>query len=1196
MIRLEDLQPNAAIRGILPDGLITVVSIQWFGSEALELTYKTPSGKVANELLYRHDEARLELVEHGRPWSFDGDGSLFRLVSEANRIRLAHLFDPVLAVHTSIVDPLPHQITAVYESMLPRQPLRFLLADDPGAGKTIMAGLLIKELIARGDLQRCLVVCPGNLAEQWQDELYRRFHLPFEILTNDKLESARTGNWFLETDLVIARLDKLSRNEDVQQKLQTPDCRWDLVICDEAHKMSATVFGTETKYTKRYRLGQLLSTLTRHFLLMTATPHNGKETDFQLFMALLDGDRFEGRFRDGVHVADVSDLMRRMVKESLLKFDGTPLFPERIAYTVPYRLSEAEAQLYKAVTDYVREEFNRAEALANDKRAGNVGFALTILQRRLASSPEAIYRSLRRRRERLESRLREMEVLQRGGKTSTILPPDLRDLDIEEIEDLEDAPDNEVQAVEEEILDQATAARTIAELKAEIETLKGLEALALNVRRSGMDTKWRELSTLLGEIFTSAALSGGIAEPSAPYGAGKIPPPVPSMQQKLVIFTEHRDTLNYLENRITTQLGRSEAVVIIHGGMGREERMKAQESFKHDPEVQVLVATDAAGEGINLQRAHLMVNYDLPWNPNRIEQRFGRIHRIGQREVCHLWNLVAEETREGDVYRKLLDKLEQARQALGGQVFDVLGKFQFEGKLLRDLLIEAIRYGDQPEVRARLTTVVDQALDSEHFRELIEEYALAHDAMDASRVQRIRKDMERAEARRLQPHYIESFFLEAFRRLGGSARQREPRRYEITHVPAPVRNRDRLIGIGESVLPRYERITFEKPLVTIQGQPLAAFVCPGHPLLDSVTDLILERHRDLMKRGAVLVDERDPGNRPRVIFYLEHGIQDAGLTRAGVRRVISKRMLYVEMDADGVTRHVNYAPYLDYRPLAKDEPGIEAILERPECAWITRDLEKQAQGHTVVNVVPEHLEEVRGPKLALIAKTEAAVKERLTKEITYWDHRAEELRLQEQAGKTGNRLNSREARKRADLLQCRLQKRLEELKLEAQISPLPPVVLGGMLVVPLGLLMAMKGQMPSVSAAPADTQASAARARAIVMDVERGLGFEPTDRETEKLGYDIESAVPGSGKLRFIEVKGRVTCAPTITVTRNEILYSLNKPEDFILAIVEFFEPDSHRVHYIREPFQREPDFGVTSVNYDFQELLDRATTMPMKM
>ena len=414
-MRLEDLQTGAALRGVLPGALVTVVSVQWFGSEAVELTYKTAAGAVANELLYRHDEARLEIVERGRPWSFDGDGALFRLVSEAQRIRLAHLFDPVLAVHTSDLEPLPHQITAVYEAMLPRQPLRFLLADDPGAGKTIMVGLLIKELIARGDLERCLVVCPGSLAEQWQDELYRRFHLPFEILTRDKLEAARTGNWFLETPLVVARLDMLSRNEDLQAKLEAPDCGWDLVVCDEAHKLSATFFGGEVNYTKRYRLGQLLSNLSRHFLLMTATPHNGKEEDFQLFMALLDGDRFEGRFRDGVHTADVSDLMRRMVKEHLLTFEGKPLFPERIAYTVPYALSEAEARLYAAVTDYVRQEFNRAEALANAKRAGTVGFAFTILQRRLASSPEAIYRSLRRRRERLESRRREFEVLQRSG-------------------------------------------------------------------------------------------------------------------------------------------------------------------------------------------------------------------------------------------------------------------------------------------------------------------------------------------------------------------------------------------------------------------------------------------------------------------------------------------------------------------------------------------------------------------------------------------------------------------------------------------------------------------------------------------------------------------------------------------------------------------------------------------------------------
>jgi len=1099
MSKLEDLQPNAAVRGILPNALATVVSVHWHGSDVIELTYKTPTGQVANELLYRHDEPRIEVVEQGRPWSFDGDGALFRLVSEAQRIRLAYLFDPVLAVHTSLVDPLPHQITAVYDAMLARQPLRFLLADDPGAGKTIMAGLLMRELIVRGDLQRCLVVCPGSLAEQWQDELFRRFNLPFEILTNDRLEAARTGNWFMEANLVIARLDKLSRNEDVQEKLKAPDCQWDLIVCDEAHKMSATFFGGEIKYTKRYRLGQLLSTLTRHFLLLTATPHNGKDEDFQLFMALLDGDRFEGRFRDGVHTVDVSDLMRRMTKEGLLKFDGTPLFPERIAYTVPYKLSDAEARLYKEVTDYVRDEFNRAEALANDKRAGTVGFALTILQRRLASSPEAIYQSLRRRRERLESRLRELELLQRAGEIAPALAATSPALDAEDVEDLEEAPDDEVEAAEEEILDQATAARSIVELKAEIETLKRLEGLALTVRRSGEDRKWRELASLLGEIFTVAAIANRAAEPTTPYGAGPIPKPVPSPRQKLVLFTEHRDTLNYLENRIATLLGRNEAVVIIHGGMGREERMKAQEAFRHDPEVQVLLATDAAGEGINLQRAHLMVNYDLPWNPNRLEQRFGRIHRIGQTEVCHLWNLVAEETREGDVYRRLLEKLEEARRALGGQVFDVLGKLIFEGRPLKDLLIEAIRYGEQPEVRARLTQVVERAFDRSQLQDLLEERALAHDAMDASRVYRIREQMERAEARRLQPHYIESFFLEALQRLGGVTKQREPRRYEVTHVPAPVRNRDRLIGIREPVLPRYERVAFEKSLIAPPGQPLAAFVCPGHPLLDATIDLTLERHRDLLRQGTVLVDERDAGTAPRVLFYLEHAIQDAGLTRSGERRTVSKRMLYVEIDAAGTARHLHYAPYLDYRPLKEGGPGIEALLARPECAWISREIEQKALGHAISQVVPEHLKEVRERKIALIDKTEAAVKDRLTKEITYWDHRAEQLKAQEQAGKPNARLNSGEARKRADMLQTRLEKRMAELKLERQISPLPPVALGGLLVVPADLIAAMTGGTAASTATLHDTQVSAARAREIVMEVERSLGFEPTDREFEKL-------------------------------------------------------------------------------------------------
>ena len=1157
MSKLEDLKPDAAVRGILPDSLVTVVTVQWHGTDVVTLTYRTSNGQLGEEILFRDSESRIEVVEQGRPWSFDGDGKLFRLVSEANRIKLAHLFDPILAVHTSEVEPLPHQITAVYEAMIERQPLRFLLADDPGAGKTIMAGLLIKELIARGDLQRCLVVCPGNLVEQWQDELHRRFGLPFDILTNDKLEASRTGNWFLETDLAIGRLDKLARDENVQAKLGTPDCRWDLIVCDEAHKMSATFSGGEINYTKRYRLGKFLSNLTRHFLLMTATPHNGKEADFQLFMALLDGDRFEGRFRDGVHTTDVSDLMRRVTKEELVKFDNTPLLPERIAETVPYVLSDGEKSLYEDVTKYVSEEFNRVAALQNNKRAGNVGFALTILQRRLASSPEAIYQSLRRRRQRLENTLLELETLQLRSDVESALDKAVSGLDDEDMEDLEEAPDDEVEDIEGELLDRATAASTIAELKAEIATLGRLEALALEVRRNGGDKKWQELA----KLFSNTSMSN----------------------QKLVIFTEHRDTLRYLEGRIASLLGKNDTIVSIYGGVRREDRAKAQDSFSLDPEVQVLLATDAAGEGINLQRAHLMVNYDLPWNPNRIEQRFGRIHRIGQTEVCRLWNLVAQETREGAVYQRLLEKLEEARNALGGKVFDVLGKVHFEGRPLRELLIEAIRYGEQPEVRGRLTQIVDNAFDHEYLKDLWEEKALVHDAMDTSRVHRVRERMERAEARRLQPHYIESFFLEAFRQLGGTVREHEPRRYRVVQVPATIRNRDR------SILPRYERIVFDKALKAPQDQPLAAFVYPGHPLLDTTADLMLERNRDLLRRGAVLVDERDYSLVPRVLFYLDHSIQDATPTRAGDRRVVSKRMLYVEVDAEGNSRHPEYAPYLDYRPLGDGDPGVETILARPESAWLTGDLEDKAKNYAIAHVVPGHLKEVRDQKLDHIDKTEEAVKERLTKEINYWDHRAEELKVQERTGKVNAGLNLDEARKRSLELQERLQKRIEELCLERQLSPLPPVILGSVLVVPVGLLSQMTDRPVSNASSSIDRQAVAARAREIVMAVERGLGFEPIDCEEEKRGYDIESRVPGEGKLRFIEVKGRAAGADTLTVTRNEILYSLNKPEDFILAMVEFLPGDQFRTRYLREPFSSEPDFGVTSVNYDFAKLLARS-------
>jgi hypothetical protein len=528
---------------------------------------------------------------------------------------------------------------------------------------------------------------------------------------------------------------------------------------------------------------------------------------------------------------------------------------------------------------------------------------------------------------------------------------------------------------------------------------------------------------------------------------------------------------------------------------------------------------------------------------------------------------------------------------LGGGVFDILGQL-FREQRLRDLLIEAIRYGDRPEVKARLHQIVDNLTDRKHCQELLEERALANDSMDASQVQRIREDMERAEARRLQPHFIESFFLEAFRILGGSIKEREPRRFEITHVPALIRQRDRLIGTGEPVLGKYERITFEKSLCAVPGQPLATFVCPGQPLLGATIDLILERNRDLLKRGTVLVDSDDQGEAVRALFYLEHTIQDGRTDKAGNRRVVSRQLQFVETDSTGSTRNAGYAPYLDYRPATPEErTSLAATLESQ--AWLKGDLESVAVGHAIGNLVPIHLGEVRNRREDLVTRTMAAVRDRLTKEITYWDHRANQLKDQELAGKTNAKINSGKARQRADELQSRLQRRMVELELERQISPLPPVAIGGSLVVPVGLLHKLLPSPAQPSCAAADAVSAEARkqmellAMQMVMEAEKELGNAPRDVSGAKCGYDIESKVRSDGKLRFIEVKGRVAGAITVTVTRNEILTALNKPDDFILAVGQV-EDGQQKLVYIRKPFQQEPDFAVESINYNLQELLAR--------
>ena len=1166
-MRLEDIIAGCSLTGLEPSAVATVVAVVHIADGAVQIIYKTHDGTIKDRLLGRLDENGIALAIIERPWSFDGDGEAFKLAVEAKRIDLAFLFDPMMAVHTSNVDPLPHQITAVYESMLPRHPLRYLLADDPGAGKTIMAGLYIRELVMRADARRVLIVAPGSLVEQWRDELFEKFGLEFRIFSKELEEASPSGNPFEDHNFLIVRLDQMSRNEEAQEKICLAS--WDLVVFDEAHKLSAHFFGKELKRTRRFNFAEKIGQHTRHLLLMTATPHNGKEEDFQLFLSLLDSDRFYGKFRDGVHKVDTSDLMRRMVKEELVKFDGTPLFPERRAYTVNYTLSNIEAALYESVTQYVQTEMGKADELEG-KRKGSVGFALTSLQRRLASSPEAIFQSLRRRKERLERRVREEAFGIRGqqvlAETLIEIPEDDDDLDAAEQENLEET-----------LVDQATAARTIAELEQEIIILQGLERQAREVVISGQDRKWDELSRIL-------------QNDPAMRDAG-------DRQRKIIIFSEHRDTLNYLLQKIAGVMGNSNAIITIHGGTHRDERLRLQALFRSDPEVRVLVATDAAGEGVNLQNANLMVNYDLPWNPNRLEQRFGRIHRIGQQEVCHLWNLVAKETREGDVFFRLLEKLRIEGEALNGRVFDILGEV-FEDVSLKDLLMQAIRYGDRKDVRDRLSQRIDTVFDHDHLRSILDRNALAQESMSPERLFSVKEDMEKAEARRLQPYFVRSFFMKAFEALGGIIHPRESARFEITHVPAAIRERDRLIT-GRNrrelspVLKRYERVCFTREAVRPldkPGAPFAAMLHPGHPLMLVVSDMLLEQHRNLLRQGVILVDPVDEGEEANLLFLLTHEI------KSGDDQVISKRLQFVKVAPDGSTSFAGWAPHLDLDPLdSVDRPLLGELLTAP---WISANQEQRALALAAAVLVPEHFKEVAGRRIAHVDKTLAAVHERLTKEISFWSDRWLKLKEDKEAGKDV-RLNVENARRTVAELEGRLEGRRKELLSMRHVTSATPVALGGALVVPIGLLRRLRGELsPDAVATFCADAAARSRIEQIAMNAvrcsEEARGCKVVDVSALKCGWDITSYPPAQGnkqsEARHIEVKGRAKGVGTVTITRNEMLYALNQADKFLLAIVLVGEDDAvDGPYYLRNPFDAEPGWGVASINFDLKAILKKA-------
>lgn len=1109
----DELKAGQRLSGLIPGEVVELVSIARHGPDAAELIYRKENGSLDARVLGRDEQEGISLAE-GSSRPFDADPSEFKLAAEAQRIKLAGLFDPMLAVTTSDIQPLPHQIRAVYGELLPRTPLRFLLADDPGAGKTIMAGLYIKELILREDVHRCLIVAPGGLVEQWQDELYLKFGLRFEIFETASAESAFGGSAFSERPHLIARMDQLARNEDLIADLRGTE--WDLVVVDEAHRMGAHFFAGKVEKTKRFLLGEELGGLTRHLLLMTATPHAGKEDDFQLFLTLLDRDRFEGRAPATGVKTDTADVMRRMVKEDLLTFEGKPLFPERIAQTVPYELSSGERDLYEQVTAYVREGMNRAAKL-DDKRRNTVGFALTILQRRLASSPEAIYRSLVRRSERLE--LWKQRLLNGEGVAD---PAEDLGLDVDDLDEFDEelsAADSE--SLQEELVDAATAARTIEELEIELADLERLVAQAAAVRAAETDRKWSELRTIIEDETL-------ITDDGAP--------------RKLIIFTEHRDTLEYLQRRITALRGRTDAVATIHGGVRRSERRRITAEFTHNRDCHILLATDAAGEGLNLQAAHLMVNYDLPWNPNRIEQRFGRIHRIGQQEICRLWNLVASDTREGEVFELLLRKVEEQRKAYGGKVFDVLGA-AFEGQPLRGLLLKAIRYGEQPEVRARMEQVIDESV-SEGIPELIAENALDASTLAEADIAELRAQMDEARARRLQPHYIERAFREAFARLGGRMPSRERGRFEITNVPASLRARRR-----DPIATRYDRVTF-----TSDGE--AELLAPGHPLHDAVIEETIGQLGDRLGRGAVLVSaELDA---PRLLVGVIEEVGDATET------AVARRFGYAYVDEDGNVTSAGPAPYLDCvgapEPIAAEwtaKLGHLAGAEQAATSWL------------IANQLPAYLNEVRSRRAVELERAREQVESRLQGEAERLVKEAMVAGEREQRGKRV-RESQTSLMAKSEEIEVRLRRRLEQIERQAQMAPRAPRIVTAALVLPVAAVEA-GAEEPEADMAPLHAVATKEVERRgvdLVLATEERLGRTPREQKFNNPGFDVLAHEVGGETIR-IEVKARLAGAGDFFITHNEVMTAMNASPAYRLALVKVDPrgPEHDEVRYLANPF-----------------------------
>jgi superfamily II DNA or RNA helicase len=1190
---------DSILEGPFWPGPVRVIRVESIGATRIKIEAVSLDGeeRLITRLLKREDLAQVQTVSTVGQLGFDGDALNFRLAAEATRIRLAYTHDPQFAVSVARIDPLPHQLEAVYYYMLRQPRLRFLLADDPGAGKTIMAGLFLKELKLRRAITRTLIVAPANLAPQWQREMAEKFDEPFDLVDRAALNARGSRAWEI-TDQCVVSLD-FAWQADVLESLARAQ-RWDLVFVDEAHKMAAYRRGDKLERTRRYRLGEFLTDHTEHLLLLTATPHKGDPENFRLLLQLLDPDLFaDTEILARAVQRQENPIFLRRLKEDMKGFDGQPLFPPRHVKTLGVELTEPEQGLYEDVTRYVADNFNRA--LAEDNR--NVTFALIILQRRLASSVRAIRRSLENRRDRLSilrdevranSHLLEVarqsaqgvSFAQGGPQSATTAglwsseksaqggPQSAAtglwssgSIDIDELS--EDAPEQERWEAEERAL-RFTVARNLDELEAEIAILDGLAAQALAVEESGPERKLNELQRVIEEV---GLLRSG---------------------EKLLIFTEAKDTLDYLVENLTAW---GLTTNHIDGTMAPPERYRAEQVFRDPEGAQVMVATEAAGEGINLQFCHLMINYDLPWNPTRLEQRMGRIHRYGQKYEVYIYNLVATSTREGMVFHALLDKLERMRKGLGqDRVFDVVDQL-LEGvpleRLIRDALANRLTF---EEVRDQVLARLDRDQESR-----LQEATLAGLATRYVDLTRLRADQQRAAEERLVPAYIRAFFGQAMEALApGRLERRDDGFWRIPYVPAALREvpeplRRRYGPPAES----YAAITFDKADIETHHHPSGSgrsltFVGPGHPLFEAVVHHVLDRFGPDLARGAVL---RDPAGEAEGLLWLLVGNVEDGLGRVAGQRLFA---LFQPLDG-GELVQVSPARLLDFEPispaLAGPQPsddsyktapagsqssgGGKTALAGPQSSHgggllsaLSHDGEtyhrRLAERDAVVDWSLDH---VLDPYLAdLQAQRQQEtdiIRDYLRRSFDVLIARSQgKLMEYEQKAQRGMdmSLSIQEEQRHLEDLRRRQATRLAETERAAMLSLSAPEVLGVAAVVKAETPAVMPGGSGKPPMRRSDEVEDAAMAHAVTY--EQGRGWEVEDVSAEDRGYDLMSYSP-EGDVRYIEVKGRAGVG-AVEISQNEWLKAEQLGAQYWLYIVTD-ALESPALYLVQDPAHRLP-------------------------